>query len=1385
MNARKFVESIADEHGYLGEEILSGLDPEKRRKIEMAMFKKDKMAGLAVTTLTTNLYSSSARFVFELLQNADGNSYSIAKLHSIDPFVSFRVYNDRIVIDCNEDGLTREKLSTICNVGQSSKTGARGYIGEKGIGFKSVFMVAWKIHIQSGDFSFCFKHKLADSGVGMLIPIWEETEKTVPSGLTRMTLFFQEEVRKHRQTAIQQFADLKATFLLFAKNLRKVEVQIHDEDDKQVSLTIYEIEKQPTRVVLMKTVIADGDTQDYTDYYHLTRGRVDGLPKTGTQGDSPCDSRGEQEAEIILAFPLNEDFTPIVQPQEFLIHTDFDMDANRQDTVSSSPRNARLISHIGAVFIQAVKEFCNHLTLRYQWMRYLPRDTQSSGEGFFTTVLGSINTNLGMTGTIWTVAHTQLRGIRHVRRIGSKYLDQHGEPLLPDTDSDRYIACGYSGDDLNILQSYGLGWLEADEFLNCVREDLNKGDLSIMHQPTTDDDWHTRVADNLIAAWPKFQDTIRTFELIPLRHGGLISGRMINESVSYSTTSGYLIPQDLHFRQVDPKAEQNSQRKQLFTRLGVREVHVRFVRDMISAPPLLDHLSIGTSRDFLHFLYLTSHLDPYSDSRRAYNNIKLMDTTDTWRNPAGWTLYLPGLGSYSSQELLQGRRFTTLMSNGQNLDVSVLDPSYLRDSPKTPEGEHRTWKVWLKESLGVRDVITLVHKRELSKECLFVAEHHPDKFVGFLLKHWTSDGGKIVGSTHLIKQLLKIKVPCENGQMYDLGETCVCTPEREDDRKFLREGELFPWLKQDIQLDGNRGFSDIRVLMKDLGFGMGIGQRESNIYFYVSMLHHIAKANPEPQETPDIDRVYDLYARIQELCKQSGSTDIFRQHVRREFASKSLICIPAHGSSPPSWAASWECLWRAPSYMQWRYPLGVIYADVKNSNAIAEFFENTLSIRDVNTDDLIEELEILKDNGHGGLARARSLYRELNQELNREMRLFGDRVAIEEMRDYFQAKRLIYHKANNVATWYKPSQCVWSTTTDIEGRARLNTLYGENLSNFFMCMGVPRLTLQMIYDKLIRQGAGDASLPDVKKTIQLLNVHLSGEKNPPSNQRLRECKFPVKHADGTVGLCSLDVDFAVRDQKDLANLFDDKARFLDFEVDDISQLKSFLEWAELDRRYLSFCVKERSTVSGHYHRVLDPPDRNISLKARGLLRIAAHLQSPRLAKDEAAFYNALKQIKVYETDGITSEVCLSQDGSEIKVKGGNDELHLEENEDGLIIYVTQDPKAQYICFLDRVPRELLQWIMTNPSTGVCLPLRAEALNYVYMVLHVEPDEIPSNIVIRKVGARNWLGAIGAAWGLIMLGMGFVHSWQSLAVLRAFLGVLEAVDAEFPARRGKD
>jgi len=52
-------------------------------------------------------------------------------------------------------------------------------------------------------------------------------------------------------------------------------------------------------------------------------------------------------------------------------------------------------------------------------------------------------------------------------------------------------------------------------------------------------------------------------------------------------------------------------------------------------------------------------------------------------------------------------------------------------------------------------------------------------------------------------------------------------------------------------------------------------------------------------------------------------------------------------------------------------------------------------------------------------------------------------------------------------------------------------------------------------------------------------------------------------------------------------------------------------------------------------------------------------------------------------------------------------------------------------------------------------------------------ELPSNIVLRKVGSANWLSFIAFAWGCTMIGQGFVKSYQTLAACRVILGLFEA------------
>ena len=52
-------------------------------------------------------------------------------------------------------------------------------------------------------------------------------------------------------------------------------------------------------------------------------------------------------------------------------------------------------------------------------------------------------------------------------------------------------------------------------------------------------------------------------------------------------------------------------------------------------------------------------------------------------------------------------------------------------------------------------------------------------------------------------------------------------------------------------------------------------------------------------------------------------------------------------------------------------------------------------------------------------------------------------------------------------------------------------------------------------------------------------------------------------------------------------------------------------------------------------------------------------------------------------------------------------------------------------------------------------------------------EVPSNIIMEKLGARLWIARIMITWGLLSGATMFVTGFQSFAVLRFFLGLAEA------------
>lgn len=288
---------------------------------------------LTLTSLAKNLYTSNARFVFELLQNTEDNEYSAVLAAGQDPFVAFSLYHDRLVVDCNEDGFTRDNLAAICDVGNSSKSGSQAYIGEKGIGFKSVFMAAWKVHIQSGHLSFSFLHRKGDSGMGMVTPRWEEPASALPQlRHTRMTLFLHEEghvgehdASRNREDIWQQLRELEPTLLLFVSKLKRIEVVSYDREGRQdwaMRLSRCQDGEGRGRVVLEKrnadtanldSVAPEGYIYHVVEHMATNVARHDNRALLASEGGSKSASG---QSRIVLAFPVSSESVPVIEPQK-------------------------------------------------------------------------------------------------------------------------------------------------------------------------------------------------------------------------------------------------------------------------------------------------------------------------------------------------------------------------------------------------------------------------------------------------------------------------------------------------------------------------------------------------------------------------------------------------------------------------------------------------------------------------------------------------------------------------------------------------------------------------------------------------------------------------------------------------------------------------------------------------------------------------------------------------------------------------------------------------------------------------------------------------------------------------------------------------------------
>ncbi len=93
-----------------------------------------------------------------------------------------------------------------------------------------------------------------------------------------------------------------------------------------------------------------------------------------------------------------------------------------------------------------------------------------------------------------------------------------------------------------------------------------------------------------------------------------------------------------------------------------------------------------------------------------------------------------------------------------------------------------------------------------------------------------------------------------------------------------------------------------------------------------------------------------------------------------------------------------------------------------------------------------------------------------------------------------------------------------------------------------------------------------------------------------------------------------------------------------------------------------------------------------------------------------------------------------------------------------------------VCFIDRTNVSFAA-LQMNRDLG--LGAAVYGLGAGVFFLGYALFEVPSNLILARVGARRWIGRIAVTWGLLAMGMMFVQGPRSFYAMRFLLGVAEA------------
>ncbi len=217
-----------------------------------------EMLANLLDTVSSDIYSESQRFIFELIQNADDAALTDRNE------IHFDFYSHSLIVSHQGKVFDEADIYGITNAGKGTKGSDATKTGYKGIGFKSVFGKSNRVTILSDGYSFRFDRTLirqSFDGIKMpwqIIPIWTDAKdfhnsingNSINDTFNVSTIIELENSLSLKNELNELLSNGK--ILLFLRKITKISISINGKLNYTIEKQIHKIEKSYNEVKLLK-----------------------------------------------------------------------------------------------------------------------------------------------------------------------------------------------------------------------------------------------------------------------------------------------------------------------------------------------------------------------------------------------------------------------------------------------------------------------------------------------------------------------------------------------------------------------------------------------------------------------------------------------------------------------------------------------------------------------------------------------------------------------------------------------------------------------------------------------------------------------------------------------------------------------------------------------------------------------------------------------------------------------------------------------------------------------------------------------------------------------------------------------------------------------------